>query len=82
MGNAPGLFFATRPGDFGVLYNVHGRVGFQSLKEFVRTRDVVFLSWPSDQPDWIAQRIAGGMDFGVQTAAGAAQTLGIRPPFI
>ena len=43
--------------------------------------NVVALAWRADQAHRIAQRIAGGVDFGAQAAAGTTKTLGIRPPF-
>ena len=55
--------------------------GLQAVNEFVRTGDVIFLAWASDQPDWIAKCVAGGMDFGAQTTPGATKALGMRPPF-
>jgi hypothetical protein len=39
------------------------------------------LPWRADQARRIAQRVARGVDFGAQAAAGAAKALGIRPPF-
>jgi len=33
------------------------------LAKLRRLGDVVFLSWPTDQPDRIAKHIAGGVDF-------------------
>jgi hypothetical protein len=41
----------------------------------------VALSGRADQPNRIAERIAGGVDFGAQAAARPAQALGMRPPF-
>jgi hypothetical protein len=43
--------------------------------------DVVALPGRADQTHRIAKRIASGVDFGAQAAAGAAKALGIRPPF-
>jgi hypothetical protein len=43
--------------------------------------DIVFLSGTADQPDRIAQGVSSGMDFGTQTTSGAAQALGMEPPF-
>jgi hypothetical protein len=47
----------------------------------MREGDVVALAWRADQAHRIAERIAGGVDFGAQAAAGATKALGIRPPF-
>jgi hypothetical protein len=47
----------------------------------MREGDVIALARGADQSDWIAKRIAGGVDFGAQPASRAAQALGIRPPF-
>jgi hypothetical protein len=41
---------------------------FKSINEFVCAGDIVFLSWASNEPDWIAKRIARSMDFGTQTS--------------
>lgn len=59
-----------------------GGVGLDALDELVGEGDVVALAGRADEADGIAQGIAGGMDLGAQAAAGAAQALGIRPPFI
>src|ERR1700730_381261 len=58
----------------------HGGGG-EPVDEFVRMSDIVFLSGTADQPDRIAQGVSSGMDFGTQTTSGAAQSLGMRPPF-
>lgn len=46
-----------------------GGIGVQSIDEFMRMGDVVFLSRAADQPDRIAERVAGSMDLGAQTSA-------------
>src|SRR6202034_1858219 len=48
-----------------------------------RGREAVVIAWAgrADEPHRIAKRIAGGVDFGAQAAAGATKALGIRPPF-
>jgi hypothetical protein len=46
----------------------------------VRKGDFVALAWRADQAHRIAKRVAGGVDFGAQAAAGATKALGIRPP--
>jgi len=43
------------------------RSRFKSVNEFVRARDIVFLAWAANEPDWIAKCIARSMDFGTQT---------------
>jgi hypothetical protein len=58
----------------------HGGGG-EPVDEFVRMSDIVFLSGIADQPDRTAQGVSSGMDFGTQTPSGAAQALGMRPPF-
>jgi hypothetical protein len=66
----------------GVVASVSdGGSGGEPVDEFVRAGDIVFLSRTADQPDRIAKSIPRGMDFGAQTAAGAAQALGMRPLF-
>jgi len=47
----------------------------------MREGDVVALAWRANQAHRIAERIAGGVDFGAQAAAGATEALGIRPLF-
>jgi uncharacterized iron-regulated membrane protein len=42
---------------------------------------IVTLTWPEQQAHRVAKRVRGGMDLGAQAAAGAAQSLSIRPPF-
>jgi hypothetical protein len=53
----------------------------EAFDQLVREGDVVALAWRADQAHRIAKRIAGGVDFGAQAAAGATKALGIRPPF-
>src|ERR1700722_20404430 len=53
----------------------------EALNQLVRESDVVALAWRADQAHRVSQRIAGGVDFGAQAAAGATKALGIRPPF-
>ncbi len=57
------------------------RVSSDAVDKIMCEGDVVALSGRTDQPDRIAQRIAGSMDFGAQAATRATQALGIRPPF-
>jgi hypothetical protein len=56
-------------------------IGGEALDQLMREGDVVALARRSDQAHRIAQRIAGGVDFGAQAPAGATKALGIRPPF-
>jgi hypothetical protein len=49
--------------------------------QIMREGDVVALSGRTDQAHRIAQRVAGGVDFGAQAAAGPAKALGMRPLF-
>lgn len=56
--------------------------GRQAFDQVFGAADVVFLTRPADQAHGIAQAVGGGMDLGAQSAAGATQTLGIRPPFL
>ena len=56
-------------------------IGDEAFDELVCEGDVVALSSRSNQAQRISQRIAGGVDFGAQAAAGATKALGIRPPF-
>ena len=56
-------------------------VGGEAFDQLVREGDVVALAWRADQAHRVAKRIAGGVDFGAQAAAGATKALGIRPPF-
>jgi hypothetical protein len=58
-----------------------GRLRVEIGDEIVREGDVVALTGRGDQPERIAESIAGGVDFGAQSAARPAQALGIRPPF-
>jgi hypothetical protein len=58
-----------------------GGCGGKSVDEFVCMGDIVLLSGAADQPDRIAQGVSRDMDFGAQTPSGAAQALGMRPPF-
>jgi hypothetical protein len=58
-----------------------GGGGSEAVDEFVRMGDIVFLAGTADQPDRIAQGVSRGMDFGAQPPSGAAQALGMRPPF-
>lgn len=58
-----------------------GGGGFEAVDEIVREGDVVALAGRADQADGIAERVAGGVDFCAQAAAGAAKALGIRAPF-
>jgi hypothetical protein len=46
----------------------------------MRLGDVVTLPRTEEKPHGIAQRVGRGVDFGAQPAAGAPQTLGMRPP--
>jgi len=46
----------------------------------VRLGDIVALARFEQQPDGIAERISGGVDFGAQPAPRSAQALGIRRP--
>ncbi len=57
------------------------RLRLDGLDEFMGESDVVALSGAGDQADRVAQRIAGGMDLGAQSATRATQAMGIRPPF-
>jgi hypothetical protein len=41
-----------------------GDVRGEAFDQLVRESDVVALSWRADEPHRIAQRIAGGVDFG------------------
>ena len=52
-----------------------------TLDEILGAADVVFLAWPGDQAQRIAQSVAGGVQLGAQPAARAAKTLGMSPPF-
>jgi hypothetical protein len=52
----------------------------EAFDQIMRKGDVVALPRRTDQAYWIAERVAGGMDFRAQAAAGAAKTLGIRAP--
>ena len=58
----------------------HG-LGFQAVDKFVGKGDVVALACRADQTQRQSKGIACCVDLRAQTAAGAAQTLGIRPPF-
>lgn len=53
----------------------------KTLDEVVGEGDVVALTRCADQAERIAERIAGGVDFGTQSTPRPAQALGIRPPF-
>ena len=52
----------------------------EAFDQIMRKGNVVTLPRRADQAQRIAERIAGGMDFRAQAAAGAAKTLGIRAP--
>jgi hypothetical protein len=53
----------------------------EPVDKIMRDGDVIALPRRGDQTDRIAERIAGGVDFGAQSASRPAQALGIRPPF-
>lgn len=53
----------------------------EAFDELGRPQDFALLTWTTDQARRISQRVGGGVDLGAQAAAGAAQPLGIRPPF-
>jgi len=53
----------------------------ETFNEVMGEGDVVALSRRADQAHGIAERVAGGVDFGAQSAAGATKALGVRPPF-
>ena len=57
------------------------RLSGETLEEVMGEGDVVALSRRADQAHGIAERVAGGVDFGAQSAAGATKALGVRPPF-
>lgn len=52
----------------------------KALNEVVSQGDVVALPGAGDQPDRIAERIAGCVDFCAEAAARPAKTLGVRSP--
>lgn len=54
--------------------------GAIALDEVLGTTRVVFLAWPGDQAQRVAQSVAGGVQLGAQPAARATKTLGMRPP--
>lgn len=54
----------------------------QTCDEVVSAGHVVFLAEPNNDAHRIAQAIGRGVDLGAQSAAGATEALGIRPPFL
>lgn len=58
-----------------------GGLGLEAVDERVGEGDIVALAGRADQPNRIAERVAGGVDLGAQSTSRPAQTLGIRPPF-
>jgi hypothetical protein len=55
--------------------------GGEPSNEVVRMGDIILSPGTADQSNGIAQGVSSGVDFGVQTTSGAAQALGMRPPF-
>lgn len=53
----------------------------QAFDKFCGSQNLALLSWTADQPRRIAEGVGRGVDLGAQAATGAAQALGIRPPF-
>ena len=53
----------------------------EASDQLVAAGGIMALTWSEQQAHRVAKRIRGGMDFGAQAAAGAAQSLSIRPPF-
>ena len=56
-------------------------VGRQAIDQVVGAGDVVLLPRSRQQPCRIAEGVGCGVQLGAQAAAGAAQALGMRPPF-
>ena len=57
-------------------------LGFEALDQLAGSDQVVFLARTAQKARWLAACVGGDVDLGAQAAARAAQTLGIRPPFL
>lgn len=57
------------------------RAGCEALDQGVGLDHVALLAGAEQQADGVAQGIGGGVDLGGQAAFGAAQALGMCPPF-
>ena len=55
-------------------------VGGEAVNQLVRQGDAVALAGRADQAHWVAERVAGGVDFRAQAPARPPKALGIRPP--
>jgi hypothetical protein len=56
-------------------------VGLKTVDQRFGLADIAVLPRCADQAQAIAQSLDGGMDFSGQPTFGAAQALGVRPPF-
>jgi hypothetical protein len=55
--------------------------GSEAIDQRCGLADVAGLAGAAEQPNRIAQAVGASVDLGAQAAAGAAQALGMRPPF-
>lgn len=53
----------------------------EASDQLVAAGGIVALTWPEQQTHRVAERVRGRVNLGAQAAAGAAQSLSIRPPF-